>query len=70
MSMSIESKLGDLLENEAAKAILEKHMPGISTHPQIGMGKGFALSMVAKFSGGLISDDMLTKVDADLKALG
>ncbi len=66
MSMSIESKLGDLLDNEASKAILEKHMPGVSTHPQIGMGKGFALSMVAKFSGGLITDDMLTKVDADL----
>ncbi len=70
MSMSIESKLGDLLDNEASKAILEKHMPGVSTHPQIGMGKGFALSMVAKFSGGLITDDMLAKVDADLKALG
>ena len=70
MSMSIESKLGDLLDNEASKAILEKHMPGVSTHPQIGMGKGFALSMVAKFSGGLITDDMLANVDADLKALG
>ncbi len=70
MAMSIESKLGDLLENADAKAILEKHMPGISTHPQIGMGRGFALSMVAKFSGGLITDDMLAKVDADLKALG
>lgn len=70
MSMSIESKLGDLLDNADAKAILEKHMPGISTHPQIGMGKGFALSMVAKFSGGMITDEMLSKVDADLKALG
>lgn len=70
MSMSIESKLGDLLDNAASKAILEKHMPGISTHPQIGMGRGFALAMVAKFSGGLITDDMLSKVDADLKALG
>ena len=70
MSMSIESKLGDLLDNEASKAILEKHMPGISTHPQIAMGRGFALSMVAKFSGGMITDDMLTKVDADLKAMG
>ncbi len=70
MSFSIESKLGDLLDNEATKAILEKNLPGISTHPQIGMGKGFALSMVAKFSGGLITDELLAKVDADLKALG
>jgi hypothetical protein len=69
MSFSIESKLGDLLDNEATKAILEKHMPGISTHPQIGMGRGFALSMVAKFSGGLITEEMLQKVSAELSAL-
>ncbi|WP_374319984.1 hypothetical protein [Aquabacterium sp.] len=70
MSFSIDSKLGDLLDNEATKAILEKHMPGISTHPQIGMGKGFALAMVAKFSGGLITEEMLEKVNAELAALG
>jgi hypothetical protein len=69
MSFSIESKLGDLLDNETTKAILEKHLPGISTHPQIAMGKGFALSMVAKFSGGLITDELLGKVDTELKAL-
>lgn len=69
MSFSIESKLGDLLDNEATKAVLEKHMPGISTHPQIGMGKGFALSMVAKFSGGLITEELLEKVNAELTAL-
>ena len=70
MSFSIDSKLGDLLDNETTKAILEKHMPGISTHPQVAMGKGFALSMVAKFSGGLITEEMLQAVAADLSALG
>lgn len=70
MSFSIDTKLGDLLDNDATKAILEKHMPGISTHPQIGMGRGFALSMVAKFSGGMITEEMLQKVNADLAALG
>lgn len=70
MSFSIDTKLGDLLDNEQTKAVLEKHMPGISTHPQIGMGRGFALSMVAKFSGGLITEEMLQKVNADLAALG
>jgi len=70
MSYSIESKLGDLLDNEQTKAILEKHMPGISTHPQIGMGRGFPLSVVANFSGGMITKEMLDKVNADLAALG
>ena len=70
MSYSIETKLGDLLDNEATKAILEKHMPGISTHPQIGMGRGFPLSTVAKFAGGLITQEMLDKVNAELATLG
>ncbi|MBI5334203.1 MAG: hypothetical protein HZB72_06380 [Burkholderiales bacterium] len=70
MSYSIESKLGDLLDNEQTKAILEKHMPGISTHPQIGMGRGFPLSVVANFSGGLITKEILEKVNAELAALG
>lgn len=70
MSFSIESKLGDLLDNDATKAILEKHMPGISTHPQIGMGRGFPLSVVANFSGGLITKELLEKVNAELATLG
>ena len=70
MSFSIQSKLGDLLDNPATLAILEKHLPGISTHPQIGMGRGFGLQMVAQFSGGLISQEALDKIEADLKALG
>lgn len=70
MSFSIENKLGDLLDNDATKVILEKHMPGISTHPQIGMGRGFPLSVVANFSGGLITKELLDKVNADLAALG
>ncbi|HEV2608936.1 hypothetical protein [Noviherbaspirillum sp.] len=69
-SLSINSTLGDLLDNEASKAILEKHLPGISTHPQISMGRGFPLKTVAGFSGGLITNDALEKVDADLKTLG
>lgn len=68
-SLSINSTLGDLLDNDASKAILEKHLPGISSHPQIGMGRGFAFKMVAGFSGGLISNEALEKIEADLNGL-
>jgi hypothetical protein len=70
MAFSIQSSLGDLLDNEQTKAVLEQHMPGISDHPQIAMGRGFPLAVVANFSGGLITQDMLTAVDADLAKLG
>jgi hypothetical protein len=70
MPFSIQTSLGELLDNEQTKAILEKHMPGISDHPQIAMGRGFPLAVVANFSGGMITQEMLTAVDADLAALG
>lgn len=70
MAFSTQSSLGDLLDNEQTKAILEKHMPGIATHPQIAMGRGFPLAVAANFSGGMITQEMLTAVDADLVALG
>ncbi|SFI31908.1 hypothetical protein SAMN04515618_11737 [Collimonas sp. OK307] len=68
-TFSTQSKLGDLLNNDATKAILEQHMPGISTHPQIAMGKEMPLSVVASFSGGLITPEMLNKADADFAKL-
>lgn len=69
-SLSINSNLGTLLDNAASKSILEKHLPGISAHPQVAMGRGFALKMVAGFSNGLITNEALDKIEADLKALG
>lgn len=69
MSYSIETKVGDLLGNNKAKKILEKHVPGISNHPQIGMARGFALVTAAKYSGGLITQKVLDDIDSDLRAL-
>jgi hypothetical protein len=69
MALSIETTLSDLFDNVQSKAILEKHIPGISTHPQISMGLGFPLSLVANYSSGLITQEMLTAVQADLAAL-
>jgi len=70
MSFSIDSKLGDLLDNTQTNAILEKHLPGISNHPSIGMGRSMPLKTVADFSGGMITSEHLSKIAADLAALG
>ncbi len=69
MAYSIESTVRELLGNEATKAILEQHLPGISSHPQIGMAGGMALATVAKFSGGLITEEALEKIQTALQAL-
>jgi hypothetical protein len=70
MPYSIQSKLDDLLADPRTLAILEKHMPGITQHPQISMAKGFALELVASFSGGLITPQILQAVNTELLALG
>ncbi|MGN8275870.1 hypothetical protein ACLEJQ_02390 [Pseudomonas sp. SMV71] len=69
MAYSIESKVGELLDNVNTSQVLEKHLPGINKHPQIGMVRGFALVTAAKYSGGLISQDALDKIDSDLRSL-
>jgi hypothetical protein len=58
MSCSIESTVRDLLDNDATKAIIEQHLPGITFHPQLDM----ALATVAKHTDGLISEDLLQKI--------
>ena len=50
--------------------MLEQHLPGFAQHPQLAMAKGMPLVTVAKFSGGLITEELLAQVDTALKALG
>jgi hypothetical protein len=70
MGFSTQTTVGDLLDNETTKAVLEQVLPGIAGHPQIGMARGMSLAMAAQFSGGLITQDALDQIDAALKALG
>ena len=69
MTFSIETDVGTLLDNEQTRVILEQHLPGLSTHPSIGMARGMPLVTVAQFSGGLITAELLAKVAEDLAKL-
>jgi hypothetical protein len=46
MAFTIDSTLGDFLDNPQAKTVLEKYVPGVSTHPMVGMVKGMSLKML------------------------
>jgi hypothetical protein len=69
MALTIDSKIGDLLADPKAKAILEKHLPGISTNPQMAMAKGMTLKVIAPMSKGTITPDKIKAIEADLKKL-
>jgi hypothetical protein len=46
MSFTLDSTLGDLLDNPQAKAMLDKFLPGVSDNPMIGMARGMSLNML------------------------
>jgi hypothetical protein len=65
--LTIDSTIGDLLDNPKSLAILDRDAPGLSTDPQIGLGRFMSLRSVAPLSGGKITDEMLQVIEADLQ---
>jgi hypothetical protein len=69
MGFSIDSTIRQILGDDRAKAVLDQHLPGASTHPQIGMGMGMTLREIATYPEAGLSREKLAALDADLKAL-
>lgn len=61
-----DTTIGDLLDNPATKAVLDKHMPGFSSNPQVEMARGMTLRAVQPMVPDQIKVDTLDKIDADL----
>lgn len=65
-----KTKIGTLLKDPSAKALLDKHFPGVSSDKRIGMGKGMTLRGIQSFAPGMFTDEALEALDADLAGLG
>lgn len=46
MAFTLDTTLGELLDNPQAKAALDQQFPGISTNPMVGMARGMSLNMI------------------------
>jgi hypothetical protein len=46
MAFTLDTTLGEILDHPQAKPILDKHVPGASNHPMIGMARGMSLKMI------------------------
>jgi hypothetical protein len=70
-TFSINTKIGDLLENDEAKAILAKYF-GEETikGPQMALAKGFTLKQVSDYRPDLLNKAQLKSIDKELKQLG
>jgi para-nitrobenzyl esterase len=61
--------IGDLLANPAAKAVIEKDLPGLTADPRLQQAMGMTLTDIEPYSDGKITDDVLSKVQADFDAI-
>jgi para-nitrobenzyl esterase len=64
-----ETPIGTLLDNPDAKAVLDKHLPGLSSNPQIDGARAMTLSAVAPFSPDTMTEKVLADIQADLDKL-
>lgn len=70
MAFNGDSKLGELLDNPAAKAVLAKHLPELEkAGPMLNMARGMSLKTVAGFPQANISADKLKVILAELEQL-
>jgi len=69
MSFSVDTKIKDLLSDEAAIAVIQKHVPEFDKK-SMNMAKGMTLRAVSKFPQAKGVAKVLDLIDADLKKLG
>ena len=72
MPYTLDTKVGEILDDTGAVKILEKHVPGISKNPMLGLAKGMTLKSLldmpqAKQAG--ITEKMVLQVLAEINAL-
>ena len=63
------TKIGDLLDKPALKAIFVKYLPDIASSPQIDMGRDLTLPDIVQYVPDQVTPDKLAAIDAELKAL-
>ena len=63
------SKIGALLADPAAKAVFDKHFPGVSADKRIAMAKGMTLRAVQKFAPDMFTTAALDAADTELAVL-
>ncbi len=69
MAVTAESTIGALLADEQAKAILDKHLPGMTSDPRLRMAMGMTLKQIMPMSQGKITLSKIEAISEDLTKL-
>jgi hypothetical protein len=63
------TEIGTLIDDPAAHAIVDKHLPGVLSGDQIDMARSMTLKGIRQFAPDRISDEALADIDAELAKL-
>ena len=66
---SVETPLEIIIADPAGKAVLDRDLPGLTTHAMFDQFKSMSLKQLQPMSSGKITDDSLVKLSADLAAV-
>ena len=63
------TEIGTLLDDPAARALLDKHVPGMTTNEQVDMARAMTMKDIQQYSPDKITDKVLADLDADFAKL-
>jgi hypothetical protein len=69
MPYSVNSTVRQLLADERAKAVLEKHLPGASRHPDLPQAMSMTLREVSYYPESGLTQDKLQAINEDLQKI-
>ena len=68
-SLSTGSTLREILDDQAGKGVLEKHLGHLLQAPQLSMAMGFSLNQLAQFVPDVLTPEKLQEINDDLENL-
>lgn len=61
--------LGQLLTDPQVVDIMEKHAPGLTSNPMIGMAAGMPAAQAVSMAGGMIGQDAVVSITEEVSAI-
>ena len=68
-SFTLDTPIRTLAADPRVRVVLDRELPGLTTHARYEQFKGMSLKALKPLSGGMITDQRLAAVEASLKAL-
>jgi hypothetical protein len=69
MSFSVNSTVRQLMADERAKSVVEKHLPGASRHPDLSEAMSMTLREVSYYPESGLTQIKLQAIDEDLQKI-